>query len=154
MASIHDLVDELELIAEAQDNLTTFIYDNIEQVNAYRDKNLPCLLVDFTTDITNFDITLNQSIQRIRFFFLNTDHRREKENIQTRQESLMQIAFAYFRKFKERSTTTHQGKWKIVGNQSAVFGRNMHNDKLLQLTVTVDIWLQEDCSTTGFSFND
>lgn len=156
MANILSLVDEFEDIATAQQGLESFIYGDLHQVNSFRNKTYPLLLVERKVHIEGWNLKNRQRIYHFRIHFM-TPYSRQSEaqtDSEEQQYDLELIAGNFLQEFRTRYKL--QAKpWKVFNDEAlkGTWSFNRYNDRLVQLSYQMQVLVQGSCVTGSFNYN-
>jgi len=164
MADIADVIGELRTIAVGVspktgfDQINSFFYDREFVMNDERDKKYKALLVqsDVTQTITerNSAFLPKKKMYTLNLHLFDTYKEGEKgsTDLEVKQAELDLVMDQYLAKVQQRivdDTPANKG-WKIVGQQTGIFNRDQHNDKLIQVSRTLTIEIFTTCDTGTF----
>lgn len=159
MATIAEIVDFLKEVSDADPQIGTFLYDKMQVMNEQRDKQYPILLVDSSPEV-DLDIAGKQRY-RFRLHFFAPYQRDEQGKIteQDKQGELLLVAQAYLREVRNRGAVTFKTRSvALVSNQPyenrAFFAKDVFNDMLIQLSVTVEFLTISSCPAVDFDYSN
>ena len=161
MAQINDIINELETIATAFDAVNTFEFNEIEYINDNRKKSYPVILAD-SRNIDINPVSFNRSnlphktTYTLKLFFLDTYLTSEQKTTtkQDKYSELETIANQFLAEIKRRTEEDSSKGFHLqssnVNNGFVV--DEVHNDKLVQYTISVNFTAYNDCNTGNFVY--
>lgn len=155
MATITELINEFETIANAQVELNTFIYSDPFHVNSFRDKQYPILLLDKHVNITELNIKSRQRVYGFHFHFYDLYDRSEvttKTN-QTKQRDIEAVAEHFVQEFRVR-LKANGFPWKVDNEEEleGTWAFNKNNDQLIELSYYIQVRATGECSAGTFNY--
>lgn len=162
MAQIVDIIDELELIANAFTSVNSFYFDEIGIINTDKKKSYPCIIVDSrNVDVNPISFTRSNLPNKIEYsfkmFFLDP-YEVSEQKTKTRQQKysdLLLIANQYIAEVKRR-TETYDFSFTLKSTQvnNGFIVDKVHNDVLCQLVYSVVFTAQKECVLGTFDDMD
>jgi len=159
MAKIKEVVDECLAIATAFTSINSQTYNEIGAINFEdNDKSYPMFLfnkrsVEVKVNKYSRNNLPSQSTYSCNLIFLNTYTELEKTTttLQTKQDSLMDLASKYFAELRARNDSGANGFY--LGEISFNSLDETHSDRLIQLSYNVEFIANvTDCSLGNFNY--
>jgi hypothetical protein len=160
MAKIKEVVDECLTIATAFTSINSQTYNEIGAINYEdNDKSFPLFLfnkrnVEVVVDKYSRNNLPSKSTYSCNLLFLNTYTETEKLTIdlQTKQDTLMDIANQYFAELRERNASGTNGFY--LGDITFNSNDETHNEELIQLSYNVQFIANvTDCTLGAFNYD-
>jgi hypothetical protein len=160
MADYSNIIDELEVIANAFDDVSYFLYNRVSAVNGTQNaKGYPLILVNSTPNTVRGDINNSYLPSKKRFtfdIFCYNLRNRDVQAVSTMQESQAEvdtILDQYVAEAIKRNLTGDNGfsivEYTTIGGFMA---HDVHNDKLVASKYSVTIELDSNCITGTFNY--
>lgn len=154
MATITQLIQELETIATAQVGLESFVYDNVAAVNAQRSRQYPLLLVDHQVGIDDMNLANRQRVYTLNLHFFDTWHRQQESQADARtpQRDIEELAEQFLQEFRARAKASHPWKVDNAEDVTGSWAYHQYNDRLIQLSYAVRLRSQGECTPGTFNY--
>jgi len=130
MPNLTQIVDRFKSQVEANDNIGTFVFDDLTSVNIDRGKSYPLLLLKPPTsvieDLTRPTGTLEN--YSIRFYLMDTYHMAEQKNttLYEKWDNLKQVGLDFIQGYQDRAV------YKLTNPTiNVTMGSYEHNDSLM-----------------------
>ena len=159
MAKIKEVVDECLAVATAFISINSQTYNEIGAINFEdNDKTFPLFLfnkrnVEVVVDKYSRNNLPSKSTYSCNVLFLNTYTEAEKltDDLQTKQNALMEVADQYIAELRERNASGANGFY--LGNITFNSLDETHSEQLIQLSYNVQfITKVTDCSLGTFNY--
>lgn len=155
MANLAAIITELETIATAQTGLNSFMYTDLADVNTFRNKTYPLLLVERQVGIAHHNLKNRQRVYSLQLHFLEPYKRLEETQTtsQEKQEDIEVLAEQFLQEFRHRYKTL-ANPWMVDDEEelTGTWSFNKYNDRLAQLTCQLKVRCQGDCLTGNFNY--
>ncbi len=152
---IPQLITELQTIAQAQLGLNSFIYGDPFDVNNYRDKQYPLLLIDRNVNIEGLHLHTKQRIYTFKIFFYDRHDRHSQTLVpsEEKQHQLEHLAEQFLAEFRRRYREQAY-PWALENdnNITGFWAYYKQNDRLVQLHYTLKIRAQGECPAGQFDY--
>ena len=160
MADYSNIIDELQIIANAFDDVSYFLYNRVSAVNGTQNaKGYPLILVNSTPNTIRGDINNSFLPNNKRFtvdIFCYNLRNRDVQAVKTMQKSQAEvdaILDKYIAEVIRRNISGSNGFSIVEFNTIGGFmAHDVHNDKLVASKYSITIELDSNCLTGTFNY--
>ena len=138
----------MQLIVEGIPNLNGFIYGSPFEINNYREKQYPLLLVDHNVNIDGLNLKTNQRVYTFKLFFYDLYSRKQITQRSTHDKQLdIEVLGESFLKLFRWYCRNAGYHWAIENDEniSGFWAYHKNNDKLIQLVYTLKVRASGGC---------
>lgn len=148
MSTISQIISTMKLLTDGIPDINAFIYGDPSDINNYRDKQYPVLLVDQNVNIDGFNLKNYQRIYTFKLFFYDLYSRKQITQLDTstKQRDIEQVAEIFLQAFRA-SYRAAGYPWKIENdeNLTGFWAYYKNNDRLIQLMYILKIRATGEC---------
>lgn len=159
MASIKDIVDEFETVADAFTGVSTFKYANPAEINEFHDITFPLLMLHKQRSLQAIEQRGKWKTYSLTFGIYDDYNELEKETVdyQTKQDQIEEKIFQFIEEIDTRSLNgTSSRDWSFPSGTADSFNGELieyfGDQKLIAVEVTINIRVFGTCTAGIFNY--
>jgi len=154
MATIKDLVDEIQTIANAHQPLKGFAFEDTDYLNKDRGSNYPFLLMDRNVRLNSYESKTGQRLYTCNFIWYDLYHRQIEadSDSQDLEFTLETLSTQFIQEFQNRVQLQSPVKFAINNISTGQYGFYKLVDRLYSLQIQIQFRVIGSCPTGIFNY--
>lgn len=146
--NLNDLITVLEDLAESQEGINGFMFEDLAAINAGGGNDYPLIFVQ-PPDTPALNLNAGVEVMNIELWVLDLYHESEQESTTLAQKwsNTHDLGVHYLRELQAAQNANGIG---VVSPIAVLRGRMLHNDTLMGTKYTFQMKVTTDCNTGTF----